>query len=90
MLEGSAIALFLVSVPTRLLLSGWNAPVGLREVVLQTLESVKGTLVRTFWERTQLILKAYGEEAVLEAYEQQVYGSRRRVGVHRWVRWVGG
>ena len=52
---------------------------GLREVVPQALESVKGSLICK--ERTQRILKAYREEAVFgdAAYKQQVYRSRRHV-----------
>ena len=54
---------------------------GLREVVPQALESVKGSLICKFWERTQRILKAYWEGAVFgdAAYTQQVYRSHRRV-----------
>ena len=51
------------------------------QVVPQALESVKGSLICKFWERTQRILKAHREGAVFgdEAYKQQVYKSHRHV-----------
>ena len=75
----------LVSVSIRSLLSGQHALAGLREVVPQALEFVKGSLICGFWERTQRILKAYREGAMFgdEAYKQRVYKSHRRVQVHR-------
>ena len=36
----------------------------MREVVPQALESVKGLIIRKYWERTQRILQAYREGAI--------------------------
>ena len=36
----------------------------MREVVPQALESVNGSLICKYWERTQRILKAYREGAI--------------------------
>ena len=56
---------------------------GLREVIPQALEPVKGSLICKFWERTQRILKAYREGAVLgeAACKQQVDRIHRRVQI---------
>ena len=57
---------------------------GLQEVIPQALESIEGSLICKFWERSQRILKAYGWGAVGdEAYKQQVFKSHQRAGVHR-------
>ena len=53
----------------------------MREVVPQALESVKGSLICKYWERTQRILQAYREGAIFgdADYRQKVYRSHRRV-----------
>ena len=54
------------------------------DVVPRALESVKGSLIRKYWERTQRILQDYREGAVFEGahYREKVYRSHRRVQIN--------